>query len=105
MAQTDLAARLGVTGASVSRWETGGEPEKNKLPEIIAVLGLDRDEVLRGLGFEELFREEEKSVRAPADTDFRYKRPPGLTDKQWAKVRAETKAQIEYQIERASKER
>lgn len=62
--QSELGDRLGVGQQTVHRWEKGSEPDRQKLPEIIAVLGLDRDEVLRGLGFEELFAE-----RPPEETE------------------------------------
>ena len=39
------------------------------------------------------------------DDDLRYQRPPGLTDVQWAEIRERTRAFLEFELDRAAKER
>ena len=54
--QNELAAKLGVTGKAVSKWETGaGKPRINTLRKLAALLGTPIEELLR-------IREGEKSV-------------------------------------------
>lgn len=105
LSQAQLADLLQVHQQAVHRWEKGSEPDRTLLPRIIEVLGLDRDEVMRGLGYGELFRDEPESVGPKGDSELRFKRPPGLTDRQWSKVKAEHKAHLDYLVERASRER
>lgn len=49
MTQEDLAARMGVSGQAVSKWETDAScPDISLLPQLCSVLGITTDELLTG---------------------------------------------------------
>jgi hypothetical protein len=44
-------------------------------------------------------------THSPEDSELLYRRPDGLTDAEWERVKEESRGFIEWQIEKASRER
>ena len=48
LSQRDLAHRLGVSGAAVAQWETGGGPKRDRLAAIAGALGVTVEALVTG---------------------------------------------------------
>ncbi|MCA1824461.1 MAG: helix-turn-helix transcriptional regulator [Frankia sp.] len=64
LTQAQLASRVGVTQATVNRWENGtGEPQRGTITQLVQELGLDGSEVLAALGLGELAPKKAEGAR------------------------------------------
>lgn len=87
------AREAGISAITWKRVEDGLSVHDTKRAAVLRVLGLSGEPKL--------------SVGGPsedADT-LLYRRPPGLSDSEWERLRSTTRDYIEWQLEQASKER
>lgn len=96
----------------VSAWLKGEQPSYRLATIAGEALGVGAAAALAAAGYtagesvlEETVRESLAVSDSPEADDLRYQRPPGLTDLQWVEIRERTRAFLEFELDRAAKER
>lgn len=83
----------------VAKDQRKGRLDVEAIDAIAAALEMDRETIAK-------LDDERWGIRHDADPDdFRYKRPDGISDSDWDRIRSEHAAHLDYLIDRASRER
>lgn len=101
-----------IDASSVTQWLRGRRPSFQLATATATAFGVHAGEALAAAGYElDIWDEEEATVGDATQDATReeeallYRRPDGLSDEEWERVKRESREFIEWQIEKASRER
>lgn len=83
-----------ISAITWKRIEDGLTVQDAKLAKALAAVEIDLDDAEQGA-----------TVGAASEDDLLYRRPPGLSDAEWEHLKTTTREWIEWQLDRAAKER
>lgn len=103
----EAARRAGVSSITWKRVEDGLRVQDAKLGRVVQALGyyLSEEGVIRQpVSLEKTPRPDDVKPEEAQDT-LLYRRPDGLSDAEWDKLKAETRDYLDYLIDKAARER
>lgn len=101
-----------IDASSVTQWLRGRRPSFQLATVVAEAFGVPTVAALAAAGYElDIWEEPEGHVGGSAQDALReedallYRRPDGMSDEEWEQVKRESRGFIEWQIEKASRER
>jgi transcriptional regulator with XRE-family HTH domain len=101
-----------IDASSVTQWLRGRRPSFELATATAAAFGVHVGEALAAAGYGLNVWDDEEPTVGDATQDasreeeaLLYRRPDGLSDEEWERVKRESREFIEWQIEKASRER